>query len=188
MARSARQSAELSLIAAVDEGCAIGYKNSLPWPKISADMKLFRKYTAGKVLIMGRRTWESLPRVLPKRKHFIVSRTLQDSRAVCFDSLKQEPQPVMVFRDIDVLMEYVERWMLDGCVIGGAQLYKAFMEKGYVREMMITRIHGIHTADVLWDPSEYLEKGFVESDVPEAYKEDAAQLAKLGHHLVVYRR
>ena len=50
----------ISLIAAMAENRAIGLKNQLPW-RLSADLQHFKKLTLGKPIIMGRKTWESLP-------------------------------------------------------------------------------------------------------------------------------
>ena len=63
----------LSLIVAMTEDRVIGKDNSLPW-HLPEDLKRFRKITHGHPIIMGRRTFESIGRVLPERKNIIVSR------------------------------------------------------------------------------------------------------------------
>lgn len=66
----------LALIAACARGGVIGIDNRLPW-HLPEDMKFFRETTRGKPVIMGRKTWESLPdafRPLPGRRNIVVSR------------------------------------------------------------------------------------------------------------------
>jgi len=63
----------IALIAAVSENGTIGKDNNLPW-KISADLKRFKKLTTTHPIIMGRKTFESIGRVLPERKNIIVTR------------------------------------------------------------------------------------------------------------------
>ena len=82
----------LSLIAAVARNLAIGKDNQLLW-QLPEDMKHFRETTRGKPVIMGRKTWESLPdafRPLPGRKNIVVSRdpTYQAPGADLADSLE----------------------------------------------------------------------------------------------------
>ena len=62
----------VSIIVAMAENRVIGIDNSLPW-HLPADLKHFKAMTVGKPIIMGRRTWESLPGKLPDRIHIIVS-------------------------------------------------------------------------------------------------------------------
>ena len=61
----------ISLIAALGKHNIIGNENKLLW-NIPADMKHFRELTSGKSIIMGRKTYESIGRPLPKRKNIII--------------------------------------------------------------------------------------------------------------------
>ncbi len=63
----------LALIAAVARNGVIGLANRLPW-RLPQDLRRFRALTTGHAVIMGRRTWESLPRALPDRQNIVVSR------------------------------------------------------------------------------------------------------------------
>lgn len=69
-------SPRLSLIAALDHNRLIGARNGLPW-HIPADLLYFKQHTAGKPVVMGRRTFESLGRPLPNRQNIVVSRDPQ---------------------------------------------------------------------------------------------------------------
>jgi len=62
-----------ALIAAVASNGVIGVDNRLPW-RLSDDLKRFRELTTGHAVIMGRKTWESLPRALPDRQNIVVTR------------------------------------------------------------------------------------------------------------------
>ena len=73
--RPARRSPtpEVALIAAVAANGVIGADNRLPW-RLPDDLKRFRALTTGHAVIMGRKTWESLPRALPERQNIVVTR------------------------------------------------------------------------------------------------------------------
>jgi dihydrofolate reductase len=63
----------LAVIAAVAANGVIGDDNRLPW-RLPEDLKRFRALTTGHAIIMGRKTWESLPRPLPERQNIVVTR------------------------------------------------------------------------------------------------------------------
>src|SRR3990167_8058917 len=64
---------KLSLIAALARNRTIGAGNALPW-KLPEDLKRFREITSGHPVIMGRKTYESIGRLLPNRENVILSR------------------------------------------------------------------------------------------------------------------
>lgn len=103
---------ERHIIAAVADGGAIGYNGDLIY-RISADLKHFKELTIGNVVIMGRKTFESIGKPLPSRDNIVVtSRDLNIDGIHCVKSL-------------DAAYELAET--LDGqkiFVIGGGQLYK----------------------------------------------------------------
>src|SRR5438552_1009906 len=72
-AQSAARSPGVALIAAVAANGVIGAGNRLPW-RLADDLKRFRALTVGHTVIMGRKTWESLPRALPERQNIVVTR------------------------------------------------------------------------------------------------------------------
>jgi dihydrofolate reductase len=89
----------------------IGRNNRLPW-HLPADLQNFKQLTVGKPIVMGRRTWESLPGVLPDRRHIVVTRQLnyQAERAETAPGLQQA---IELAGDVDEVM-----------IVGGAALYK----------------------------------------------------------------
>ncbi|MDE1970682.1 MAG: dihydrofolate reductase [Patescibacteria group bacterium] len=106
----------ISLIAAMGRNRVIGNKNALPWGRLPADMQHFRALTAGKMVVMGKKTFDSIGKPLPNRKNVIV--THQDI----------EIPSCVVTHSIDgaILHGYAEN-VKELMVIGGASLYEQFL-------------------------------------------------------------
>jgi dihydrofolate reductase len=106
---------KLCAIVAVSENGVIGSRNQLPW-KISEDLKHFKKLTLHHSIIMGRKTFESLGRVLPDRFHIVISKSFEYAH----DS-------VQVVKDLDsalILAESKSKADEEVFVIGGSQIYE----------------------------------------------------------------
>ena len=96
-------------IVAVAEDGVIGREGDLPW-RLSADLKWFKKITLGHTILMGRKTWESLPGALPGRQNWVLSRTV-------------EPQEGMaVFRSMDEVKQALTPTQTL-FIIGGGEIY-----------------------------------------------------------------
>lgn len=125
----------MNLIVAVDRGWGIGKDGGLLY-SIPEDMKFFRTMTAGKTVIMGRATLESLPngRPLPKRRNIILSRTLSevDGAEVC-----KTPEEI-----ISLLSDTPSE---DIFVIGGESVYRDMLP--YCDTAYITKIENEREAD-----------------------------------------
>ena len=107
------------LVAVSPEGI-IGKDNSIPW-HYSADLKRFKRLTLGKTVIMGRRTWESLPvKPLPDRRNIVITRTSLDD-VECFSS-------------IDDALATCEG---DVWFIGGAGIYQEALGKADIIDMTL---------------------------------------------------
>lgn len=117
---------KVNIIAAVALNGAIGRANSLMW-HISADMKFFRATTTGHPVIMGRKTFESLGRALPKRLNIVISR----GEPVL-------PEGVMRARSLDEALEICKACCEECFVIGGGQIYAEAMKKADT--LYITRV------------------------------------------------
>lgn len=104
-------SSPLAVIAAVASNGVIGIDNRLPW-RLPADLKRFRALTTGHSIIMGRRTWESLPHALPDRQNIVVTRT-QDYRA----------DGAQIAQSLDDALASAT-WPAPVFCIGGAALYR----------------------------------------------------------------
>ena len=114
-------------IAAVDRQGAIGKGGKLPW-HYSADMKFFRETTSGHAVAMGRRTWLTLNKPLKNRLNIVLSRDLNIEPA----------ESLLVFRDLDSVLSFNESLTTDLFVIGGAQIYGAFLP--YIERWIITDV------------------------------------------------
>ncbi len=125
----------LSIIVAIANENVIGKDNKLIW-HLPEDLKRFKKITTGHKIIMGRKTFESLGRVLPNRKHIILCNDMQ---------LDINDENVVILDDITKLDKYIESD--EECfVIGGATIYKLLMP--YARKMYITKINNNFEGDV----------------------------------------
>jgi dihydrofolate reductase len=115
----------LTLIAAVTQNGVIGRDNKLPW-RLSEDLKHFKALTMGHPMIMGRKTWESLPGKLPGRPHIVVTRNpaYQADGATVVTSLQAA---VAAAGDVDEVF-----------VIGGAELYAQAFE--FADRLQLTEI------------------------------------------------
>lgn len=121
---------EKCIIVAIADNNAIGRDNALLW-HISEDMKFFRKTTTGCPVIMGRKTFESIGRPLPKRLNIVISR-----------SGYQAPEGVLVVSSLDEAYACAEETSSSRCfVIGGGQIYAQAMESADM--MIVTHVRTV---------------------------------------------
>ncbi len=121
----------ISLIVAVARNRVIGNEGRLPW-RIPEDMRWFRQHTLGKPVVMGRKTWESLPKApLPGRTNIVVTRNRswepRFDEAV-FAKNQAEGHRLLVTWGLDAAIEQAGRGDIPApeiVVIGGAELYAA---------------------------------------------------------------
>ncbi|HSL55909.1 MAG TPA: dihydrofolate reductase [Pyrinomonadaceae bacterium] len=131
-------------IAAVDRKGAIGKGGKLPW-RYPADMKFFRETTTGHAVVMGRKTWLTIGKPLKNRLNIVLSR----------DTDIEPQESLVVFSDIESVLSFYKSLTTDLFVIGGAQIYEAFMphiEKWIITEVPLT----VQGADAFM-PKGYLE-------------------------------
>ena len=120
---------EKCIIVAVADNNAIGRDNALLW-HISDDMKFFRHQTVGCPVIMGRKTFESIGRPLPKRVNIVISRG--------FDTADE----VAVVGSLQAAYEVAEATNLERCyVIGGGQIYAQALE--HADRLVVTHVHTV---------------------------------------------
>jgi dihydrofolate reductase len=120
----------LSIVVAIADNNVIGKEKSLAW-YLPNDLKKFKDITmtGSKTMIMGRKTFESLPKVLPERKHIILTNNRD---------YKVMDENVKVVTDLDGLKPYIESEE-EYFVIGGGQIFKLLFP--YTNKMYITDIH-----------------------------------------------
>ncbi len=143
----------INIIAAVAKNLAIGYKNRLIY-WLPADLKRFKQLTTGHTIIMGRRTFESLPKgALPNRRNIVLSRTRKDFEGCdCYRSLKEALQHCRPDEDV--------------YVIGGASVYREAMR--CADRLCLTEVHDTPAdADTFFPPYEGWQEVWREEHEPD---------------------
>ena len=126
----------ITIIVAAAENNAIGKNNNLIW-SLPNDLKRFKKLTSGHCIIMGRKTFDSFPGLLPNRKHIVISRNKNNSF----------PEEVTVVNNFeDAIKETGDDE--NPFIIGGGQIYKLAMEVG--DKIELTRVHKEFKADTFF--------------------------------------
>lgn len=126
----------LKIIAAHDSEFLIGNKNKLPW-KVNEDIEHFHREIEGKVILMGRITYESIKNI---KDNFKVKKIIVMTRDLKYDP---EDPDVLVYHKIIEVLEYGQKE--DIYICGGSQIYELFLP--YVKEMILTEIKGIYEGD-----------------------------------------
>lgn len=118
----------LSIVVAKARNNIIGKENKLIW-NLPADLEHFKELTTGHVIIMGRKTFESLGKILPNRKHIVFSQN---------PDFKIKDENVQVVHSMLEIQEYIENEK-ENFVIGGAMIYNLLMP--YVTKMYVTEVN-----------------------------------------------
>lgn len=129
-----------TIIAACDENRAIGKDNKLLW-KLPEDMSAFKAYTMGKIVLMGRKTFESIGRPLAGRYNVVITRTPAEySERYKADNLIFVKSFGEYFELVSLLTQAPERYE-ETCIIGGAEVYTKALSLGIVDKMIWTTVH-----------------------------------------------
>jgi len=140
----------ISIIVAVADNFAIGKNNDLLW-HISDDLKRFKKLTTGNNIIMGKRTFHSLPNgALPNRTNIVIS----DKAGEIFDGCKMA---YSIEEAIELMDEDKENF-----IIGGGMIYKQFLP--FANKLYLTRVHKSFDADTFFPEINMDEWTVVESE------------------------
>ena len=139
----------ISIIVAVADNLAIGKNNELLW-HISDDLKRFKKLTTGNNIIMGKRTFLSLPNgPLPNRTNIVIS----DKAGESFDACKMA---YSIEEAIELMDDNKENF-----IIGGGMIYKQFLP--LANKLYLTRVHQSFDADTFFPEINMDEWQIVES-------------------------
>ena len=118
----------LSIIVAQAENRAIGLKGDMPW-HLSGDLKRFKALTMGHPVVMGRRTWESLPkRPLVGRRNIVFSQSTDFS-----------PEGAEVVRSVNDLFDLLNDYNDEVFIIGGGRIYNMLMP--FTQRLYITWVY-----------------------------------------------
>lgn len=170
---------KLISIAAMGKNRVIGVNGDLPW-RIPEDFRFFKDQTSGKIVIMGRKTFESLPNLLPGRFHIIVTRSkdyvpeiVGTQKSGVEDFPKRKPNSpldlsrVLVVQSAEdaweaavALAKAEPKWGTDIYNIGGGELYKALLPR--TDELILTEVDLVPDGDAFFP--EFDRTQFVEVD------------------------
>ena len=118
----------LSIIVAIAENNIIGGDNKLLW-HIPEDLKRFKAITSGNTIIMGRKTFESLPGVLPNRKHVIITRD---------ENYSVDNENVEVIHSLSEVINKYKNSSEPAFIIGGGEIYKQLIPN--VDNLLLTKV------------------------------------------------
>ncbi|HIX02326.1 MAG TPA: dihydrofolate reductase, partial [Candidatus Ligilactobacillus excrementigallinarum] len=147
----------ISYIWAEDINGGIGIDGHLPW-HLSEDLKRFKNLTMNHTIIMGRKTYESLPGILPGRKHLVLSHQKLDV-----------PNKVIVLNTKEQLDEWLKKHAdEENIIIGGATLFKLYMNK--VDVLYLTKIEKQYRTDTQMPQIDYSKFNLI--DQSKHYEND----------------
>lgn len=134
---------EVNIIVAMAENNAIGKDNKLLW-HLPNDLKFFKNTTMGCPIIMGRKTYESIGRLLPGRQNVIISRDKDYavSGATTCNSINEAIETV----DAEKVF-----------IIGGGQIYKQALDANLISKVFITKVHTTIAGDTFFPTLESSE-------------------------------
>ena len=138
---------QLSAIVAMTPDRVIGKGGDLPW-HLPEDLKFFKRTTSGHPIVMGRKTFDSIGRPLPKRQNIVITRD---------PSWEQEGASVIHSPDDLSSLELQDPLIF---IIGGAEIYRLFLP--HLDELIITHVHEAHPGDTIFPEYEDL---FPESEI-----------------------
>jgi dihydrofolate reductase len=144
---------KVNAILAHDLYYGIGKNNSLPWPHNKEDMKWFKNWTEGHVVVMGRKTWESLGcKPLKNRINVVVSN----------GEVQGNPHYVRSGNIEDIIYEMQDIYLdLKIWFIGGAEIYRQAIQ--FCDRIYVTKINGMYACDTFVNIGEIL-RSFEETE------------------------
>ena len=172
----------ISMIAAVGKGMELGYQGDLVW-RLPEDLKYFKEVTKGKTVLMGYKTFMSLPKLLPGRKHIVLTYKPEDLAAEaaekgCASAERPEVVP------ITELFEFVDKYKgteEELFIIGGGSVYKQLISEA--DKLYLTEISADFPEADVYFPS------FDKSDFKrEVVKKGRDEKYDLAYSFVVYTR
>jgi dihydrofolate reductase len=144
----------INAILACDQDWGIGKAGTLPWPHNSADLKWFKETTVNCTVVMGRKTWESLPiKPLPNRENVVISR----GSTIAGDG-------IVTIAELNSLFKICRDSGKKAWIIGGAQLVNQLLP--YIDSIHLSRIEGVYDCDTFL-PSESIIEQFALYDAAE---------------------
>ncbi|MBP7806235.1 dihydrofolate reductase [Candidatus Gracilibacteria bacterium] len=169
------------LVAAMAKNRVIGKNNGLPWD-LPQEMADFRAFTQGKTILMGRKTYEGLGRILPKRRNIMLTREPSAVKIGEFPTVQTEngwkvdggeKGEIEIYTSVEEVQKNLKEDE-DLLVLGGSEVYKLFLENP-LSEIRLSEIHGDYEGDTYFPAFEELYEEF-------------SRKSKEGYDLVWYKR
>ncbi len=145
----------ISHVVAMSNNRVIGVNNELPW-NLKDDLAHFKKYTTKKIIVMGRKTYESIGRPLPNRTNVIISRTLKDIPGA------------YVYSDLESAIEAAKAYNLhknidnEVAIIGGGYLFRDSIHS--FNKLVLTRVNCSIDGDVYYPEIDFNNWELVSSE------------------------
>ena len=129
----------INCIVAVDKNQGIGFEGQMPWPRLAEDMRWFKEKTTDQIVIMGRKTWESIgSKNLPNRINIVISRNFIDGADRCFSDTDRALDFCKIFYPFKEIF-----------IIGGSAVYQHYLD--VVDRFYITEIDAEYKCDTFFD-------------------------------------
>ena len=151
----------INIISGMTKNHVIGKENKLPW-HIPEDLQNFKKITAGNVIVMGRKTYESIGKPLPNRVNIVISRDMPPT------------QGLVICRNVPEAVEEAKKYNKEVFIVGGATIYEQALP--FTDKMYLSHIKKEYDGDAYFPE-------FNEADWNIIKREDHAEF-----ELVVYER
>ncbi|MCL2229405.1 MAG: dihydrofolate reductase [Firmicutes bacterium] len=152
----------LSMIAAVGKNHELGLCGDLVW-RINEDLQFFRKTTLGHYIVMGRRTYDSLPPTLKDRRYLVIASE---------NDFVPRTDDVVVFKTLDAFLSFAKTVAEEIFVIGGGMIYTALLP--YSNKMILTEINDTNDrADVFFpkfDKSQWVSEKILDTQSDDGIK------------------
>ena len=123
----------ISIIAAIGKNYELGKDNKLLW-HLKGDMAFFKEHTMNKYVVMGRKTFESLPKMLSNRKYIVLTRQNHELN-----------DDIIVMHSIEELIKYIYEHDEEFMIIGGENIYRQLLD--YADKIYLTKIDDEKNAD-----------------------------------------
>jgi dihydrofolate reductase len=145
----------LTAIAAIAANGTIGLNGTMPWPKLPEDMRNFKAITMGHPCIMGRKTYDSIGRPLEGRKSIVLTRDNSYTNRL-----------VSTAYSVEYALSLVRG--LDAFVIGGAEIYRAFLP--HCGRMILTILDASYEGDTVFPEYDVKEWRRISVKVSRSFK------------------
>ena len=145
----------ISHVVAMSNNWVIGVNNDLPW-SLKDDLAHFKEYTTGKIIVMGRKTFESIGRPLPNRINYVISSTLENVEGVS------------IFTNLEDAIEAAKAYNLDKnianevAIIGGGYLFRDSIHS--FNKLVLTRVNCSIDGDVYYPEIDFNNWELVSSE------------------------